>query len=111
MISTKPPQRVFYADMLRAISILAVIILHNAADYDDQLGDIPMSHWWSGVVWDGLVRFCVPMFVVLSGVFLLKAGKEVTYKEVFFKRLPKILIPLVFWSIVYVLYQNYSDHK
>jgi surface polysaccharide O-acyltransferase-like enzyme len=111
MPSIKTQPRFFYADMLRAISIIAVIILHSASDYDDQLGDIPMSHWWSGVVWDGLVRFCVPMFVVLSGAFLLKAGKGVTFKEVFFKRLPKILIPLVFWSVVYVLFKNYSDNK
>ena len=101
--------RLFYADLLRAIAIFAVIILHNAADYDDQLGDIPASHWWAGTIWNGLVRFCVPMFVVLSGAFLLKQNKEVTISEVFKKRLPRIVIPLIFWSLVYILYNGYTS--
>ena len=103
--------RVFYADMLRAIAILAVIILHNAADYDAQLGSIPASHWWAGAIWNGLVRFCVPMFVALSGAFLLNKNKEVTCKEVFWKRLPKIIIPLIFWSVIYILYEGYETDE
>lgn len=51
------------------------------------------------------------MFVMLSGALLLKPGKIVTAKEIFYKRLPRILIPLVFWSIVYVLFDNYLKHK
>lgn len=101
--------RVYFADVLRAIAIFAVIILHNAADYADQYGEIPMSHWWAGDIWNGVVRFCVPMFVMLSGAFLLKAGKVVTAREVFTKRLPKIVIPLVFWSIIYVLSSGYNS--
>ena len=61
--------RVFYADVLRALATVAVVLLHNAADYQNQFGLIPATHWWSGVVYDGLVRFCVPMFVLLSGSF------------------------------------------
>jgi surface polysaccharide O-acyltransferase-like enzyme len=106
-----PRPRVFFAEILRALAIFAVIILHNSADYGEQYGQIPMSHWWSGTIWDGLVRFCVPMFVMLSGAFLLKPEKEVSIKEVFVKRLPKILIPLVFWSIVYVLYAAYNSEE
>ena len=75
--------RFFYADALRALAMFAVIILHNAADYDEQLGEIPKSYWWAGDVWNGLVRFCVPMFVLLSGALLLKAGKVVPAREVF----------------------------
>ena len=101
--------RLFYADLLRALAIFAVVILHNAADYDEKLGEIPSSHWWAGTMWDGLVRFCVPMFVLLSGAFLLKQNKEVSISEVFRKRLPKIVIPLVFWSIIYILYNGYTS--
>lgn len=111
MLPNKPPKRLYFADVLRALAIFAVIILHNAADYGDQLGEIPMSHWWAGTVWDGLVRFCVPMFVMLSGAFLLRPDNVVSIKEVFYKRLPKILIPLIFWSIVYVLYENFAAGK
>ena len=103
--------RLFYADILRALAIYAVIILHNAADYDEQLGDIPASHWWAGVIWNGLVRFCVPMFVAMSGAFLLRPGKEGLLKEVFWKRLPKIVIPLVAWSLIYILFDGYFSES
>ena len=103
--------RIFYADILRALAIYAVIILHNAADYDDQFGSIPQSHWWAGAIWNGLVRFCVPLFVSLSGAFLLKPGKEVTIAEIFKKRLPKILIPLFFWSIIYIIYAGFESKE
>jgi len=106
-----PRPRAFFAEILRALAIFAVIILHNSADYGEQYGQIPMSHWWAGTIWDGLVRFCVPMFVMLSGAFLLKSGKEVSIKEVFTKRLPKIVIPLIAWSIIYVLYASYHTDK
>lgn len=111
MIPTKLPQRLYYADVLRALAIFAVIILHNAADYSEQLGEIPMSNWWAGATWNGLVRFCVPMFVMLSGAFLLRQNKVVSIKEVFYKRLPKVVIPLIFWSIVYVLHENFAADK
>lgn len=100
--------KLYFAEILRALAIFAVIILHNAADYEDQYGQIPLNNWWAGVTWNGLVRFCVPMFVLLSGAFLLKPGKEISISEVFYKRLPKIIIPLVFWSIAYILFEQYS---
>ena len=106
-----PPARIFFAEQLRALAIFAVIILHNAADYGDQYGEVPMSHWWAGTAWNGLVRFCVPMFVILSGAFLLKPGKEVSIREVFYKRLPKILLPLIFWSTIYILYDGFHSEK
>ncbi len=102
----QPVNRIFYADVLRVIAIIAVIILHNASDYVPEYGKIPLSYWWAGAIYNGLARFCVPMFVILSGAFLLKKNKEVTIQEVFSKRIPKILIPLIFWSIVYVVYEN-----
>ena len=111
MPAKKRLPHVFFIDALRALAIFAVIILHNAADYDEQLGEIPQNYWWAGTIWNGLVRFCVPMFVIISGALLLRAGTTVSIKEVFLKRLPRILIPLVFWSIVYVLFDNYNSDK
>lgn len=109
--SPLPVHRIFFAEILRTLAIFAVIILHNAADYGEEYGQIPISYWWSGTIWNGLVRFCVPMFVMLSGAFLLKKGKEVSIKEVFAKRLPKIFIPLTAWSIIYVLYAVYHTDE
>ncbi|MDN3580599.1 acyltransferase [Mucilaginibacter flavus] len=106
-IQSKP--HLFYADFLRALATVAVITLHNAADPAAQYGHIPQNDWLSAAFYNGLCRFCVPMFVVLSGSLLLSPKKDVTIKELFSKRLPKLVIPLVFWSAFYMLFYHYFD--
>ena len=102
------PSRLFYADFLRAIAIACVILIHNSSDQVEQYGEIPMSNWWAAAFFNGISRFCIPLFVMLSGAFLLKPGKEVSMKELFGKRLAKLFIPLLIWSVIYVVYNYYT---
>jgi surface polysaccharide O-acyltransferase-like enzyme len=99
----------FYADILRAVAIFAVIIMHNAADLATQYGRISASDWLSASFYNGICRFCVPMFVLLSGSLLLNPAKEVTIKALFTKRLPKLVIPLVFWSAFYMVFYHFFN--
>lgn len=101
--------RFFYFDLLRALAIFAVIILHNSADPASQYGKISNSDWLPAAFYNGLTRFCVPMFVLLSGALLLSPDRYVSIKELFSKRLPRLVIPLVVWSIIYELFQFYTD--
>lgn len=103
---TDQQHRIFYADVLRFVAIFAVIVLHCSSDYVSQYGEISGQTWWTGTAYNGLSRICIPLFIMLSGAFLLKPGKYVSLKELFGKRLPKILIPLVFWSILYVCWET-----
>jgi len=105
----KPKNRFYYIDFLRALAIFAVIILHNSADAAGQYNKIPATDWLSAAFYNGLTRCCVPMFVMLSGALLLQPDRDVTIKELFRKRLPKLLIPLVVWSIIYEAFQFYTD--
>jgi surface polysaccharide O-acyltransferase-like enzyme len=106
MLPKKSQSHFFFADALRALAVLAVIILHTASDYIDHYGEISNSNWWSADIYNGLVRFCVPMFVVLSGAFLLRPDRIITIKELLLKRLPKLIIPLFAWSIIYILFKT-----
>ena len=76
----------FFADAVRALAIFAVIILHIASDYVEHYREISNAEWWSADIYNGLVRFCVPMFVVLSGAFLLRTDRVITIKELLLKR-------------------------
>jgi surface polysaccharide O-acyltransferase-like enzyme len=105
----KPQNRYYYFDFLRALAIFAVIILHDSADAAGQYGKIPATDWLSAAFYNGLTRCCVPMFVLLSGALLLRSDRDVTISEVFRKRLPKLVIPLVVWSIIYEAFQFYTD--
>ena len=106
MLPKKTSSHFFFADALRALAIFAVIILHTSSDYVEHYGEISNSNWWSADIYNGLVRFCVPMFVVLSGAFLLRQDRVITIKELLLKRLPKLIIPLIFWSLIYILFKT-----
>ena len=108
--SIKPGTRFFYLDVLRALAIVAVVFLHNSDDAVEHYGKISSADWLSASLYNGLTRFCVPMFIVISGSLLLNPAKETNIRELFTKRLPKLVIPLVAWSIIYVIFQNYTKH-
>src|SRR5665647_295484 len=110
MLPAKISPHFFFADVLRALAVFAVIILHIASDYVEHYGEISNSDWWAANIYNGLVRFCVPMFVVLSGAFLLRKDRIITTKELLLKRLPKLVIPLIAWSIIYILFKT-IDYK
>lgn len=109
MANDQAIRRVFYFDFLRAAAIFAVIVLHFSADAAGQYNKIATPDWLSAAFYNGLTRGCVPLFVMLSGALLLNPDKVISIKELFSKRLPKLVIPLVVWSIIYETFQFTTD--
>ena len=59
----------------------------------------PAAHW---VGWlNSLLRSCVPLFVMISGVFLFPVKNEGAF---FRKRFSRVLVPFVVWCVVYAFY-------
>ena len=82
-------QRVVYADLLRIAAMVAVIELHVCGN-NWQGEDIHSLDWHLLNVFDSLVRWCVPVFVMLSGMFFLDPGRNVTYRSIFTKKLLRV---------------------
>lgn len=95
-----------WADNLRAIATIAVIFVHVSAPILYQYGNISNFKWWSGNVIDGISRFCVPIFLMLTGALLLP--RKIEIKHFFKKRLTRILLPFLFWSVLYIIYSLLS---
>ena len=57
--------RLVYADLLRVAATLAVVILHLSGGW---ISEVPVASgaWRVFNVYDGLTRWCVPVFVMLS---------------------------------------------
>ncbi len=89
-----------WIDYLRIISTIAVIIIHVSAGllYDT---NFEFTNWWIGLFTVGAMRFSVPVFIMISGALLLP--KQYTLKVHIQKRFQRVLIPFVFWTIVYLL--------
>lgn len=90
-----------WLDNARITAILAVVILHAAvsAVVDTPLGS---PYWWAGNLIDAFSRWCVPVFVMISGALLLAPAKAEPAMLFYRKRMTRILAPLLFWSAFYL---------
>lgn len=93
-----------WLDNTRIVAIFAVILLHVAASVVLE-AEVGSAYWWFGNLYDSLVRWCVPVFIMVSGALLLDPQKQEDLKTFYTKRLSRILIPLLFWSVFFLLWQ------
>ena len=109
------PQRLFYPDFLRVIAIFAVIFLHVATNKWSAFK--PNTYEWQIFnFYDGLVRWCVPVFVMVSGIFLLdfrRYSESVSenFQRIFRKNIIRISLVIVFWSIFYIYFDMFLSNK
>jgi surface polysaccharide O-acyltransferase-like enzyme len=86
---------------LRVLATFGVIVIHVAAGILSQYGSIINFDWWIGNIYDSSVRFCIPIFLMISGALILSK----TYKsigEYLKKRALRIVLPFLFWSMIYI---------
>jgi surface polysaccharide O-acyltransferase-like enzyme len=87
---------------LRVVATISVILIHVTAEILYEYGCISNSIWWIGNIYDSVVRFCVPVFVMLTGVLMLSKTYELS--DFLKKRFSRIILPFLFWSIIYALF-------
>lgn len=99
------PRRMHYGDAIRIFGTVAVVIGHVA---DMRLFAHPLDRdWWIANFWDAFMRWSVPAYIMLSGALLLDPVR-VEPPEVFYrKRLGRIGVPLVFWTVAFMLFSVY----
>lgn len=85
-------------DFLRIIAIFSVILLHTSSSPFKIWSD----NWTQFNIIMSATRWCVPVLFMLSGALLI--GKNEPIILFFKKRIFKIIIPLIFWSYIYILF-------
>jgi len=97
-----PNKRIFYYDALRALAIIGIVFCHTAVYF------MPFSlnnvNLYGVAFLDCLRDFSIPIFVMLSGTLLL--NRHESFKLFFKKRLSRLLIPFVFWVLIYFIYSD-----
>jgi len=106
MSSTKP-QNIDWINNLRLIALYAVIILHCSSPLLMQYGKVSPADWWTADFLNAMVRFAVPVFVMITGALLLHREYEIG--DFLRKRLTRVVVPFLFWSLVYVWYSWYNE--
>ncbi|WP_195571334.1 acyltransferase [Paenibacillus sp. 1001270B_150601_E10] len=98
--------RIIYIDLLRVLSIVAVVILHITADLLTRTNDFNSASWWVNNLLNSIARFAVPVFFMISGAMILRTNIT-SYREFYLKRVLPLVIPLISWSLIYALYNQY----
>lgn len=96
-------ERVVYLDVLRVFSIFCMMLLHVAASNWDTAA-VTSLEWQVFNFYDSLVRFCVPIFIMISGVFFLDNKREYTIQKLFSKNICRIVSAFCFWSVCYAIF-------
>ncbi|MBN2162711.1 MAG: acyltransferase [Pontiellaceae bacterium] len=90
-----------FLDYLRVIAIAMVLIVHASEIFyigDDGIAISGTDGFWVNLL-NSAARSCVPLFVMASGYLLLPVTQS---PGVFYtRRLSRILIPFIIWSILY----------
>lgn len=102
MMAKASEGRLAYADLLRVLAMAAVVVLHVSAGWL-QAAPVGTADWQALNLWDGLTRWCVPVFVMLSGMFLLDPKKGLSWPDLFLRYLLRMVTALLFWGVFYIL--------
>lgn len=104
----KKREHIGWVDLLRIIACFLVVFSHSCDPFVAQFEN-DRGAFLAGVFSGSFVRPCVPLFAMMTGVLLFPVRLGMT--EFYKKRITRILLPLVFWSLalplLYYVYLNY----
>ena len=101
---------IFWITRLRALATIAVIVLHISAPILISFNPENITNvWWIGNFYNSTTRFCVPIFLMISGALLIP--QQLTIKEFYRKRLKRVLLPFMFWSLIYLCFTLKSHYS
>ena len=96
-----------YIDVMRVVASLFVVFMHASAT---GLRTNVASHSdWFILTGISSIAFCaVPLFFMITGYVLTSSERTSDVKVLFKERLPRLIVPLIFWSILYIIYEMIS---
>ena len=110
-MSNSDAKRDLSLDILRIIATFAVILLHVAAQKDYFETTYPTNEWIPRLFYNSFVRWCVPIFVMISGALFLNPLKNITIRRLFGKNVLRIVCAYIVWTVAYALYTILQDDK
>ncbi|WP_088282236.1 acyltransferase [Kineosporia sp. A_224] len=96
-------------DLARVLAILAVVVVHETSGEvgSRDAGDPATAAWWTANILDSASRWCVPVFLMVSGALLLDPRRTDRPRDFYRRRLGRIGVPLVVWTAVYLVFRSF----
>ncbi|MBD3241964.1 MAG: acyltransferase family protein [Chitinivibrionales bacterium] len=102
-------ERLLWPDVLKIAAVFGVVLIHSAAPLLVGYERDGAAAWWAGNLYDSLVRWCIPVFVMLSGTFLIERTSRYGTVQFLRRRFGRILLPFLIWSVIYLLWRVHAN--
>lgn len=99
---------IIYADVLKILASIAVVITHVVSTQWYAL-DPHSKNWLILNTYNILARWCVPIFIMITGMFLLNYCKSISISRIFKIYIKRIAILIIIWSSVFALLGQVND--
>jgi surface polysaccharide O-acyltransferase-like enzyme len=100
----KKASYIFSADIIRVLAVFGVLFIHIVNGINGNPEFFGEISWWFGIVIDAISRISIPLFILLSGYFLL--NKDESFTRSLKRTITRILIPLLFWFLFYTWWNS-----
>lgn len=110
IVSSSAPQahRALDLDLLRVAAAVAVVWLHVSAQHF--IDGYPSAQWTLRLCYQSLVRWCVPVFLMISGALFLDAERKLSMRHLYGRNVLRIVVAFLVWSYVYSFQRINADH-
>lgn len=93
----------------RLVGAFGIVLLHVSNDVM-QRSVLDSAGWWTALVVRATVQWAAPAFIMVSGALLLARDKRESIRTFYVKRERRILLPLLFWSLFYLVWNAHSQN-
>lgn len=98
--------RTVYYDYLRVLATVSVMTVHIVGTNWATV-DVNSFNWKMFNFYESIVRWCVPMFVMISGALFL-GRDDISLRKVYTKYIPRMIVAFFTWGFIYYLYGGES---
>ncbi|MBE9913115.1 acyltransferase [Paenibacillus donghaensis] len=103
-------ERIGEIELLRGLAFLAVALQHSIAHYAAVDGIGPADGLWMTILVLA-AKFAVPVFIFITGLVLFyNYDGSLRYGSFIGKRFKDILVPYIFWSLIYFIVNQGLGH-
>lgn len=101
--------RVEYFDFLRGIAIICVVAIQSFTPF--LISESYTLSYHLSIIWRQIIGCAVPIFLAISGYFLSNKDVNTQSKYSLFikKQIPRVYIPMLVWSVPFLVYSYFND--
>lgn len=99
-------ERLIFADVIRAIAIIFVILIHTTCNYAYELSQgTKVIEFNILLILEAVLSIAVVLFFMVSGCFLIRKENDINKNH--WKKIGKRVFQLLFWTTAYLIFLKY----